>query len=418
MAINHGIYVTQQASAVSSPNTADTGIPFVIGAVPLAPEKVVMPQQPEDAAETQAEGTADVQAEGTTDIQTEPENQIQDGVPVLCTSYEEAVKKLGYDDDWKSYPVCEFLYSHFKVFGRQPVIVAPLGKGAGAEDVVAAVETVDLCLPMFNLVPDLIVAPGYSQDRTVAAAMAAKAVAVGGSFRAKALIDLEADSYEAAITEKNGGGYNENQIACWPCAKIGDHIFHASTIVAGCIAATDAENGGIPYESPSNKSAGVEGICLADGTAVHLTHAQANLLNAAGIVTLLNFMGSLVVWGNYTACYPQSTDVKDYFIPVSRMFDFVNNTLIKTFWSKLDQAMNRRLIDSILDSANIWLNGLVGSGYLLGARVEMNESENPTESLMAGIIKLHVYITPPSPMQELDFVLEYDASYVETALSS
>ena len=77
---------------------------------------------------------------------------------------------------------------------------------------------------------------------------------------------------------------------------------------------------------------------------------------------------------------------------------------------------NRRLIDTIIDTANIWLSGLVGSGYLLGARVEMLEAENPLTSLMAGIIKLHVYITPPSPAQEIDFVLEYDASYVQTAL--
>ena len=37
-------------------------------------------------------------------------------------------------------------------------------------------------------------------------------------------------------------------------------------------------------------------------------------------------------------------------------------------------------------------------------------------SLMAGKIKLHVYMTPPSPAQEIDFVLEYDASYVTSAL--
>lgn len=72
----------------------------------------------------------------------------------------------------------------------------------------------------------------------------------------------------------------------------------------------------------------------------------------------------------------------------------------------------------ILDSANIWLNGLVGAGYLLGARVEMLESENPLTSLMAGKIKLHIYMTPPSPAQEIDFVLEYDADYVTSALQS
>ena len=98
------------------------------------------------------------------------------------------------------------------------------------------------------------------------------------------------------------------------------------------------------------------------------------------------------------------------------MFGWVGNSLIKSFWAKLDKPMNRRLIDSILDSANIWLNGLVGQGYLLGARVEMLESENPVTNLMAGIIKLHVYMTPPSPAQEIDFVLEYDADYVSAAL--
>lgn len=135
-----------------------------------------------------------------------------------------------------------------------------------------------------------------------------------------------------------------------------------------------------------------------------------------GVDTALNFMSGWVAWGNYTACYPSNTDVKDYFIPVSRMFGWVGNSLVKTFWSKLDKPMTRRLIDTVLDSANIWFNGLVGMGYLLGARVEMLENENPLTNLMAGIIKLHVYMTPPSPAQEIDFVLEYDASYVTSAL--
>jgi len=94
----------------------------------------------------------------------------------------------------------------------------------------------------------------------------------------------------------------------------------------------------------------------------------------------------------------------------------VANTLVRTFWAKLDKPMTRRLIDTILDTCNIWLGGLVGAGYLLGARAVMLESENPETSLMAGIIRLHIYMTPPSPAQEIDFALEYDASYVTAAL--
>ena len=74
-----------------------------------------------------------------------------------------------------------------------------------------------------------------------------------------------------------------------------------------------------------------------------------------------------------------------------------------------------RQVDTILDTCNIWLNGLVASEYLLGARAEFMEDENPEEDLRAGICRIHLYMTPPSPMQQLDFTLEYDASYVAAA---
>ena len=287
-----------------------------------------------------------------------------------------------------------------------------------ASDVASAVEKIDLCLSMFGIVPDLIVAPGFSESSTVAAAMAAKAGAINGIFKGRAIVDIDAATYTAAITAKNGGSYDETEIVMWPCGKLGDKVLHGSTLEAGRISMTDTANSGVPYESPSNKTVSIDGLCLNDGTEVVLTKAQADILNAAGINTFINFIGGWKAWGNYTGCYPGNNDVKDYIIPIARMFDYVGNTLIKTFWGKVDNPMNRRLIDTILDSANIWLNGLVGRGYLLGGRVEMLESENPLTNLMAGQIVLHVYLTPPSPAQEIDFVLEYDASYVESALSA
>jgi len=59
---------------------------------------------------------------------------------------------------------------------------------------------------------------------------------------------------------------------------------------------------------------------------------------------------------------------------------------------------------------------LSGPGIYLGARAEFKDNENPLTDLMAGIMKVHIYITPPSPAQEIDFVLEYDAEYVTSAL--
>lgn len=469
---NHSVNVSEQATSVSTPAVAESGIPFVVGVAPV--------QAAEDAAKV--------------------------GVPVLCTSWNEAVAMLGYSDDWKKYTLCEFMYSHFKLYACQPVIfcnvldITTAKKAVSAADITVsdhkatipmnaindsalvvksgsaalvkdtdyatyyngdklvielladgtaydtetvnvaynevdtsvvksadianAIESVELCLTKLGIVPDLICAPGYSKESAVAAVMAAKGSNINGLFSAKPLIDVDssasgATKYSDVLAIKNKNNFNDkNEIVCWPMAKLGDKVFHMSTQIAGAMSKVDTENGGCPYESPSNKALQCDGLVLEDGTEVNLTLTQANHLNSNGIVTALNFVNGWVAWGNYTGCYPSNTDVKDYFIPVNRMFGWVGNTIIKTFWSKLDKPMTRRLIDTVLDTANIWLNGLVGQGYLLGARVTMEESENPLTNLMAGIIKLHVYLTPPSPAQEIDFVLEYDASYVTSALQN
>ncbi len=473
--VNHGVNASEQATSVSTPVVAESGIPFVVG-------------------------TAPVQA---------ATNPAKAGIPVLCTSWDEAVAALGYSDDWRKYSLCEVMYSHFKLFGCQPVIfcnVLDLTKSDNKEteaaadmaitahkiklpieainddtlvikatgeqgdayvldsdystyydgeylviefladgkvynatnanvaytkvktgivkaaDIVIGLEGIELCLTKVGITPDLILAPGFSKDSSVAAAMATKAANINGILKAKALCDIDSSSagaisYDKVLENKNKANIvDSEQIACWPMVKLGDKRFHMSTQLAGSMATIDSENEGCPYESPSNKALKVDGLVLDDGTEVNLTLAQANHLNANGIVTALNFFNGWVAWGNYTACYPTNTDAKDYFIPVSRVFKWVENTLVKTFWKNVDDPTNRRLIDTVLDTANIWMNGLVGNGYLYGGRFEMLENENPLTDLMAGKVKIHCYLTPPAPAQQIDFVTEYDINYIQSAL--
>jgi phage tail sheath protein FI len=96
------------------------------------------------------------------------------------------------------------------------------------------------------------------------------------------------------------------------------------------------------------------------------------------------------------------------------MFNWIANSIILTYWQRVDFPVNRRLIETIMDSTNIWLNGLAARQFILGGRVEFQEDDNPTTDLMDGVIKFHVYITPPSPAREIDFILEYDPAYVQT----
>ena len=284
-----------------------------------------------------------------------------------------------------------------------------------ANVVATGMENIELCLANTGVVPDQILSPGYSDDPMVAAVMTAK-TKINGLFAAKAFIDISsaqqggAKTYQEAINLKKHNNLNDkNQIVCWPMLGNGGKKFHMSTQLAGVMATVDTNNEGIPYESPSNKPFRADSIILEDGSAVTLTNQQANIVEAEGIVTGLRFLNGLVCWGNYTACYPNSADVKDYYIPLSRMFDWVGNTLIRTHWSKLDRPMVDRLIDSIIDSINIWLNGLSGGGYLLGGRVVLSDRNTP-EDMRNGFIRVRILLTPPPPLKQVDFELEYDLS--------
>jgi len=470
----HGVIVQEVATSISAPSVAPVSVPFVIGAAPV-----------QSAADPAAVGE-----------------------PMLCRDWQEAIKMFGYSEDWEKYNLCEFMFSHFKLYERSPVILCnlldpdsmsvsvpaadkavadkrvmlPIGainngglvvsaSGSGStalekgvdyetfyseesmvielleegsaydetnlsvayktvtpESVTATLvatgfENIEKCMSSTGVIPDLLVSPGYSTDPTVAAIMATK-TKVNGLFGAKALIDINtkgsngAKNFNEAIVSKEKNNLTDkNQIVCWPMLGIDGKKYHMSTHLAGVFATVDGGNDGIPYESPSNKPYIADSIVLDDGTPVTLSHAQANTVEGRGIVTALKFLTGLVCWGNFTACYPLNTDDKDRFISINRMFDWVGNTLIRTHWRSLDKPMIPRIIDSIVDGTNIWLNGLVGGGYLLGGYVVFTESENKLEDLSSGIIKVRIFLTPPPPLREINFILEYDLSPFLTLFS-
>ena len=76
----------------------------------------------------------------------------------------------------------------------------------------------------------------------------------------------------------------------------------------------------------------------------------------------------------------------------------------------MDQPLTLRLIRTIVDSEKIRLNGLVSRGFLLGADVIFREEENPLTDLLQGIIRIHIFMTPPVPAQSIEGILEYDVN--------
>lgn len=286
---------------------------------------------------------------------------------------------------------------------------AETGKSTG-------LELINSVFPQFRLVPGILIAPKYSKDTTVAAVLRAKIKNINGVFNAISIADIDnsvAKVYTAATSYKDEHSLiSPEQIVTYADLKLGTQTYSFSSHAAALMAQVDSENGDLPFVSPSNKS--LQADCLViNGEEAQLDLAQANYLNSNGIVTALNFIGGLKLWGNRTSAYPSSTDVKDMFIPVKRMFLWIGNSIILSFWQNVDDPANRRLIDSFVDSINVWLNGLTGDA-LLGGKISFKPEDNPTSNLLDGKIVFTVQLGVPTPAEDIEFKLEYDTSYFAT----
>lgn len=287
------------------------------------------------------------------------------------------------------------------------------------DDILEGIERVRNVYPTLTVTPCILLAPGWSQKVAVGKALLAKTQKLNGMFHCMAYLDVdcaEADDYQKVVGWKNKNYIDKNAYVLWPMQAIGEKIYHLSSVAGALTASTDASHGGNPATSPSNQICNATAAVLEDGTEVVLDLEQANLLNAGGVTTILNLNG-FRLWGNYTAVYPTNTDIKDAFLSVKRMFDWQGNTFALTFFQKVDSLMNRRLIDSVIDTENIRLNALQAQGFLAGASIAYREDLNPATELLAGNIKFIQKYTPYPPAQSITNVLEYDVDMLTQALS-
>ena len=290
--VTHGIGTSKQATSVSTPNVAASGIVFAVGAAP-------------------------VQTVGG------KVNEV-----IMANSYEEAVSALGYSDDWEKYGLCEVVYTMFQLYQQSPVFLVNVldpakhkkqttesytpennqirlppeaiassiniaEKTAGedyevfydetacviefAEDVTAetsvtfdevdttklakadviggyevsthknkGLELIDDVFAKYTEAPDLIICPNWSKDSEVAAVMSAKAENINGLFEAHAIIDVDTAATGGATYysdvpawKKSKNIMKANELLCFPKLKLGDRAFNYSSQLAGLIAQTD-----------------------------------------------------------------------------------------------------------------------------------------------------------------------------------
>jgi hypothetical protein len=148
---------------------------------------------------------------------------------------------------------------------------------------------------------------------------------------------------------------------------------------------------------------------------------EVNQLNAAGIVTTINFNG-IRVFGNRNTAYPSKSDVMT-FISWRRTMDVIEEAIEKFAMQYLDRPMFTQpddiantLIGRVAESVNDYLRDKIGESLVFG-ECFIKEEQNPIGNLMQGMIKFHYKATPAMAMESIEFEAEIYIKGLEDAFA-
>ena len=277
------------------------------------------------------------------------------------------------------------------------------------------------------VVPNLLAAPGWSQDPSVYKALVAASQSVNGHWNALVaadlpLVDAESqmvDTIAKALAAKEELNFSsERSVVCWPMAEDADgRRFHVSTLFVAASQRIDQEHDGVPFESPSNKAVPVVRQFFGDNAKNRGFDQQtANQLNEKGVTTVIGWAGEWVLWGPHTAAFDNdnpSVDARAYFATNMRMLFHITNSFQLEWGPEIDSPMTRALKDRIVNREQEKLDSLVTQGALIGKpTVRFVEEENPTSQLMRGDFVWDAEVTPTPPLKSATVRVAYtDAGF-------
>lgn len=270
--------------------------------------------------------------------------------------------------------------------------------GVTAGGVYSGLGCVGLVYPEINFIPNLIAAPGWSEDKDVYNAMITAGTKINGHWDAFIVADIPikdggstpVDTIEKAIKWAEDNSYiNERTKIFWPQAVLTfGGTAHGSTLYVWRQLLVDATHNGIPMETASNKDVPVSKQYFGEGSTNRgFDQSRANELNEKGISTAVYWGGQWVLWGGHTAAYKFGavTDKRVIFDNNIRTMMYVTNSFQQEWALTIDEPMTRAMADTIKNREQAKADALVAVGALIGApEVLFLESENSTDELAEG----------------------------------
>ena len=287
-----------------------------------------------------------------------------------------------------------------------------------AEAVAAAARLIDAQVEL-GVLPELLIAPGFTEAVTRSAAMmiegapgATGLAAIAERLRGMVIADgpgttrADAVAYRDAIDSRR-------VMAVDPKVKLlaadgTTSVAPASAHVAGLMARSDRDRGW--WASPSNQALlGIAGTSRAVSFILGDTSSEANALNDHEVTTIIRQSGWRL-WGGRTL----SSDPKWAFVSVVRTADRISWALLASHLWAVDRNIRATYVSSVVESVNAFLRDLISQGAILGGRCWADRELNTDASIAAGRIWFNFDYTPAYPAERITFQGRITDDYVET----
>lgn len=293
-------------------------------------------------------------------------------------------------------------------------------KGSGSSTPRTGIYALLAAKTITRYAPKIIVAPGYSQKKTVADAL----LTVGNRLRARIYIDAdstEITSVDAAIQARGNSekafSFHEKRVnLCFPHLKNGNETYPMSIIAAAVRARTDIDpDMGYHYSISSKKIYGFTGLDIAVVYSFSDTSADSQLLNGAGILTVENQDG-LAFCGNRNSSFDVNsdngnTDFESFEVTMSTG-DVIEESIEIYTKKHLDLPIGNVWIDAILSDVNDFLGKLKLRGAILGGLAWYEPDENDPTEIMNGHVVFDYDDAPTPPADRITYNRRYNIDYL------
>lgn len=299
------------------------------------------------------------------------------------------------------------------------VTAADIIGGVDGDNVRTGIEALRNAFSLFAQTPKILIAPGYSTDASVVAALAALAA----DLTAEAYIDAPVGStFSQVLAARSDTSLNLNQGSdrieyFWPHVQVADgqggtRLEGQSARAAGLRARIDRERG--YFHSKSGKRyRGILGLEV-PLDATNSPASDINALNAAGITTVRTGLGGFVCHGNRASSFPASTAVET-FTASRRAFDYVDEVIERISLDFLGEPLNDPTIQSIIASANAFIDAQISLGALVaGSRAFFDPDKNPAAQLASGRLILSRSYMSSVPTERITHEADIDVNLLNT----